>query len=348
VLETVFAIPGDLATATGGYAYARRVIELLPEHGIAVRHLALPASYPNVTDADLDETDRLLCAASKGAVLLIDGLAYGAIPARRIDGLGRTIVALVHHPLFLETGLSARRRAELLALEKAALARAARVIATSTATARLLKGHFDVPARSVAVAEPGTEPRPRARGTAAPTQLLAIGAVSPRKGYDLLAAALSELAHLDWRLTIVGALDRSPDCVARLRDAIAASGLDERIALAGQVSEVHLAELYDRADVLVSPSLFEGYGMVLTEAMAHGLALVASTGGAAAETVPEGAGIKVPPGDVDALRDALRRVIADPGARQALADRAWAAGQKLPRWSETAARVAAVLKDAAA
>ena len=49
--------------------------EWIIEHGIAVRHLALPASYPNVTDADLDETDRLLRATAHGAVLLIDGLA---------------------------------------------------------------------------------------------------------------------------------------------------------------------------------------------------------------------------------------------------------------------------------
>jgi glycosyltransferase involved in cell wall biosynthesis len=348
VVETIFAIPGNLATATGGYAYARRLLELLPEHGIAVRHLPLPASYPNVTEADLDETDRLLGATPDGAVLLIDGLAYGAVPAARIDKLKRAIVALVHHPLFLETGLTQTRRAELLALERAALARAARVIATSTATARLLKGHFDVPRARVAVAEPGTEPRSRARGTGTPTQLLAIGAVSPRKGYDLLVAALAELPKLDWRLMIVGALDRSPECVANLRAAIASSSLDDRITLAGQVSDEELTSLYDKADVLVSPSLFEGYGMVLTEAMAHGLALVASTGGAAAETVPEGAGVKVAPGDVDALRDALARVVADARVRQALADRSWAAGQKLPRWSETAARVAAVLKDAAA
>jgi glycosyltransferase involved in cell wall biosynthesis len=75
---------------------------------------------------------------------------------------------------------------------------------------------------------------------------------------------------------------------------------------------------------------------------------VASTGGAAGDTVPAGAGLKVPPGDRDALGRALRRVITDRGLRESLSDAAWAAGQRLPRWGETAATVARVLREAAA
>ena len=135
---------------------------------------------------------------------------------------------------------------------------------------------------------------------------------------------------------------------ASLRRAVAEAGLSGRVVLAGAVAAAELERLYDAADVFVSPSLFEGYGMVLTEAMAHGLPLVASTGGAAAETVPDAAALKVPPGDVPALRDALRDMIADPDLRRARADAAWVAGQALPRWPDTAAKVAAVLKGVAA
>jgi glycosyltransferase involved in cell wall biosynthesis len=172
--------------------------------------------------------------------------------------------------------------------------------------------------------------------------------VSPRKGYDGLVAALRDLADLDWHLTIVGALDHAPAAAAALRAAIQATGLRERIDVAGVVDDTRLARLYDRADVFVSPSLFEGYGMVLAEAMARGLPLVASTGGAAAETVPDSAGLKVPPGDVAALREALRRMIADAALRRAFADGSWAAGQTLPRWRDTAARVAEALRTVAA
>jgi glycosyltransferase involved in cell wall biosynthesis len=172
--------------------------------------------------------------------------------------------------------------------------------------------------------------------------------VSRRKAYPVLVAALRELVDLDWHLTIVGSLDHAPEATAALYAAIQASRLRERITVAGAVDESRLNRLYDQADVFVSPSLFEGYGMVLAEAMARGLPLVASTGGAAAETVPAGAGLKVPPGDVASLREALRRMIADPAAREAFGEGSWAAGQALPRWRETAARVADALKAAAA
>ena len=88
--------------------------------------------------------------------------------------------------------------------------------------------------------------------------------------------------------------------------------------------------------------------MVLAEAMARGLPLVASSGGAAIETVPDRAGLKVPPGDVAALREALRRMIADPALRGTFAGASWEAGQNLPRWPDTAAQVAGVVKEVAA
>lgn len=343
--EVVFAVPGDLAAPTGGYAYARRMLELLPRHNLAIRHLALPAGYPNPTEADLEMTARLVAGTPPNAVLLIDGLAYGAMPAELIAGFGRPIVALVHHPLGLEHGLSQERQAELIASEAQALALAERVIVTSPLTGRLLAADFNVPPDRVTVAEPGTEPAARARGTGSPVRLLAVGAVSPRKGYEILAAALADLADLDWHLTIAGATDRMPDASASLRQAIATASLQERVTLAGTVTDEALEALYAHADVFVSPSLFEGYGMVLAEALAHGLAIVASTGGAAGETVPEGAALKVPPGNVAALSQALRRAVGDPDLRARLAAASWEAGQALPRWPETAARIATVLRE---
>ena len=176
-------------------------------------------------------------------------------------------------------------------------------------------------------------------------QLLAVGAVSPRKGHDILVEALSGLKDLDWRLRIAGSLDRDPGAVRSLRRGVAAKGLGDRIALAGAVPASALDRLYHTADVFVSASLFEGYGMALAEAMAHGLPLVASTGGAAAETAADGAGLKVPPNDVDALRDALRRLITQPHLRRDLSKGSWAAGQRLPCWGKTAATVARVLRE---
>jgi glycosyltransferase involved in cell wall biosynthesis len=350
VPEVVFAIPGDLASPTGGYAYARRLLELLPERGMAVRHLALPGSFPWAPVHDLVLTQALLQDTPEDAVILADGLAYGAMTDLVLRSIDRRIVALVHHPLALETGLNERRRRALIASERASLARATGVVATSPSTARILVADYGVPKERITIAQPGTEPRPRSTGSppGAPVSLLAVGAVSPRKGYDVLIEALSGIADRSWSLSIAGTLDRDPESVQALRGAIKQAGLADRVTLAGALDDSELDRAYAAADILVHPALFEGYGMVLAEALASGLPIVATTGGAAPETVAEGAGLLVPPGDAQALADALAELIDNPAARARFAQASWAAGQNLPRWSDTADRVADALRKAVA
>src|SRR5712691_10480523 len=145
VAEVVFAFPGDLATPTGGYRYDRRVIDELRALRWDVRPMSLPDDFPTPSAGSLKETERLLSATSHDAVLLIDGLAYGAFPSPLIDRLRRKIVALVHHPLGLETGIASVRARFLIANECAALARATRVVVTSGPTAALLFRDFRVP-----------------------------------------------------------------------------------------------------------------------------------------------------------------------------------------------------------
>lgn len=341
--NAVFAIPGDIDTTSGGYAYDRRVLELLPAYGITASHLELPGSFPVPSAADLATAGRLLEATPKDAVLLIDGLAYGAMPDAMIRGLCRDIVALVHHPVGYETGLAPDRAEALIATERAALALARHVVVTSGVTKRTLERDFGVASKRITVAEPGTDPAPRATGTGTPLQLLAVGAVSMRKAYDVLVNALQPLAELDWRLTIAGATDRDPAAVLSLEAAIDRAGLGDRVVIAGKVVPATLDRFYDSADLFVMPSLYEGYGMVLAEAMARGLPIICTTGGAAAETVPDAAAIKVPPGDPQALTDALRPALEQKKLRIRMADASWDAGRALPTWNETARRVAATI-----
>jgi glycosyltransferase involved in cell wall biosynthesis len=345
----VFAIPGDINLPTGGYTYDRRVLALLPQFGVTARHIELSAGYPAPSAADLQATARALAETGKDSVLMVDGLAYGAMPADVIKHAVCPIIALVHHPLCLETGLNEARAAELRASEIAALVLAKRVIVTSRTTARTVIDEFGVTSEKLTVAEPGTDPAPRAPGSSGTLQLLAVGSVVPRKGYDILVRALERVtASVAWELTIVGAMDRSPETTAALEAQIAQSPLAQRVRMIGGLSERALADVYARSDVLVLSSLYEGYGMVLAEALARGLPIVTTTGGAAAETVPDGAALKVAPGDVDALADALQRVIADAALRLRLADAAWAFAQSsLPRWDHSVARIAAVIKELA-
>lgn len=341
--DALFAIPGDIKSPTGGYAYDRRVMELLPDFGVMVRVLALPASFPNPEPSDLAETAKLLKTRKKTEVLVGDGLAFGAFSQELLDGLEGRVIALVHHPLFLETGLPHARKVELKASEERALKRATHVITTSRATKRILIEHMNIPSAKVTVAEPGTDPAQRATGTGAPLQILAVGAVLPRKGYDVLVEALAPLRDLDWRLTIAGALDRHPQAVEALNAAIGRHALEDRVTLTGKVVPATLDHHYDSADLLVSASLFEGYGMVLAEAMARGLPIITGAGGAAAETAGEAAALHVESGNAKSLTSALQRALTDKKLRDNLADSSWEAGRTLPTWHETARRVAAVI-----
>jgi glycosyltransferase involved in cell wall biosynthesis len=347
--RTAFVIPGDITLPTGGYAYDRRVLADLSAAGVACTHVALPGTYPSPSKEDLAETARSLSAVPDDTVLLIDGLAYGAMPGDVIAALKHRIVALVHHPLCLEAGLAPMRARYLQQTEQMALALAEHVIVTSPTTARTLTADFAVPPAKITVAIPGTDAAPRARGTGQPLQLLAVGSIVPRKGYDILAAALPLIpAAMDWRLTIVGAV-RDDAARAKLEAGLAAKDsagrpLAERVTLTGGVNDQTLARLYDQADLFVMPSLYEGFGMVLTEAMARGLPIVCTTGGAASETVPDPAAIKVLPGDASAFGQALASALSNADLRRSLADASWAAGQSLATWTDTAQRVASALK----
>ncbi len=345
--SVAFAIPGDLSRTTGGYAYDRHVLRLLPDHGIEPVHVALPGSFPAPTDADLAETSRLLLAQDWRTPLLIDGLAYGAFPTGMAAGLAGRVIALCHHPLALETGTPPERAADLKRLEMAALGYACAVIVTGHGTRDLLVSDFGVDAAKITVAEPGVERSARAVETAfgQPLRLLAVGSLSPRKGYDLLIEALVPLASLPWHLTIIGAGDEASPYPASLRALIDARQLGHRITMLGAMSDIELDSHYRSSDIFVMASHFEGYGMVLTEALARGLPIVTTLSGPGAAALPDGAAQKVQPGDAGELSGALAYLIGDTVARQRHADAAWAVASHLPRWDDTARMIADVVKN---
>jgi glycosyltransferase involved in cell wall biosynthesis len=345
-VRAVLAFPGDLATPTGGYAYDRRMLAELQALGLDIAPLPLGDGFPFPERAAVDEALARLQATAPDTVLLVDGLALGVLPAAGLAALERPIVCLVHHPLALESGLGDATRAHLAESERAALAQCRAVVVTAPATARTLAADFGVSACAITLALPGTQDAPRAPGSGDPPRLLAIGSAIPRKGYGVLLEALARLGDLPFSLAIAGSLTLDPATAADIRPQ--AEALPEgRVRLLGALPADALDRLYQEADIFVHPSLYEGYGMVLAEALKRGLPVVCTTGGAAAETVPDGAGLKVPPGDAGALAEALRAVIADRALRRRLADAAFAAGAALPTWADGARAIAATLVRAA-
>ena len=341
--EVWFAVPGDLATLTGGYIYARRVMAALPAARWTPHHVVLPYGFPNPSTSDLTEARRILNALPAKAIVIIDGLAYGAMMPEVINGLDISIVALVHHPLALESGLSAARAREVHASEQAMLALSKTVIVPSASTAATLAADYGVARARIIVAEPGTDPGVRARGAGSAPRLLTVATITPRKGHDVLMQAFAHIKDLAWHSELVGSTTRDPAMMKTVQALIAKHGLAGRVVFSEELTDEALTGAYVGSDIFVLPSRHEGYGMAFAEALAHGLPVIACDAGAVRNTVPADASILVPPDDPKALAEALRRVLLDSKLRQRLGDAAWAYGQKLPTWNDTATAVARAL-----
>jgi glycosyltransferase involved in cell wall biosynthesis len=337
VKRAAFAVPGSLETPTGGYAYDRRIIAELARLGWHVELVDVGEGFPWPSGATRAAARTRLLNVPNGWPIVIDGLALGALPDVASELARRNpLLALVHHPLALEWGLSDSQADMLRRSERAALATVQGVVVTSPATARIVASDYDVPAHRITVARPGNDVVARARGSRNEVpHLLSVGAVVPRKGFDVLVAALANLTGLSWRLTIAGDLTRDPKTAARLDAEITHFGLSNRITTLGAVSSERLAALYDSADLFVLASHFEGYGMAYAEALTYGLPVIGTKAGAIPETVPDGAGMLVPAGDAAALSEVLQRAITDTGLRQRMSEAAVAAAQQLPSWAQS-------------
>ena len=338
----VFAIPGDLNTPTGGYSYDKTLSEHLPHHGHLVTHLQLGDSFPHPTPEDTQHAAKRLRAVPGTSVLLIDGLALGALDPAVLGSVKAPIVGLIHHPLAYEGDLDEVRREELLRREQVNLSRCAEVIVTSPSTATLLHDTYGVPRRRITIAPPGTQ-----RPTLSPTPLdppliVSVGSLVPRKGHDVLIRALAGLTDLPWQAVVAG-LDRDVAYADWLRELMTSHGLDDRLRLVGSVPTTELNSLYSQASIFALATRFEGYGMVFGEAMAAGLPIVTCATGAVPDTVAPGAGLLVPVDDHRAFGEAIRTLLTDNSLRTTMAAASHQAGEALPTWSDTAQIVADVL-----
>lgn len=337
-----FAIPGDIATLSGGYIYERRLLEGLRALGHDVLHLRLPASFPDPAPAEMTAAVEALAALPGNRPVILDGLVFGAIDTAGLARVSAPVVAMVHHPLALESGLSDARRDHLFRTERDNLRLARHVLVPSPHTRRVLVERYGVPPDRITVARPGVERPLLAPAPDTPPLILSVGILHPRKGHDVLIEALAALTDLAWRAVIVGnAWDAS--YAAALARQIEDSGTGGRIELAGGQKGDGLERLYARASIFALATRYEGHGLVLDEAVIRGLPIVSCRTGAVPDTVPKGAGLLVPPDDPAALADALRLLLADDRLRAAMARAALDAGRLLPGWAATAEVASGVL-----
>jgi glycosyltransferase involved in cell wall biosynthesis len=344
-----FVVPGSLETRTGGYAYDRKIIEGLRKNGWTVAPIELSGSYPNPDKKALANAEDRFASIADGALVVVDGLAFGVLPEIAAkEGSRLNLVGLVHHPLADETGLGQAQRERLVISEAKALGCAKHVITSSHFTQRRLV-ELGVGGEKISVVEPGVDAAPLSKGREGATQetpmrMLCPASYIPRKGHVVLLRALSGLMDLHWKLVCVGNTSLEVglyDEIGALRDAL---GLGVQVELRDEVKDGELDELYSAADLVVLASHYEGFGMVVTEAIARGLPVITTTGGALVDTLPDGAGLASPPGDVDAFQNNLCQILTDDNAYARLSMRARAAREALQTWDKASRAFADALR----
>jgi glycosyltransferase involved in cell wall biosynthesis len=345
-MQVALLVPGPFDAISGGYGYDRRIVAGLRALGHDVSVVELKGRHPLPDEIASAEATAALAAVPEDTRLVIDGLGLPAFAPLAEELMRRRAVALIHHPTALEHGMPGPTRDALRATEMALFPRLARLVATSRDTAKRLSTEFGADPARIGIVEPGTDPAPRSPGSGGPgCAILSVGSLIPRKGHEVLLRTLGTLPDLDWTLTIAGGA-RDPVHANGLAALAQELGIAQRVTFAGEVTEGALEALWQRSDVFALATFWEGYGMAAAEALARGLPVAITAGGAIADVVPMEAGVVSPPGDTVSLGKALRRVIFDTELRAEMAAAAWAAGQKLPRWEDRAALFAAELEKA--
>jgi glycosyltransferase involved in cell wall biosynthesis len=292
----------------------------LEQHGI-------PVVFPRASGSLLvvaDLCDRLVA----DGVDLVHTHSYrpnlqGRLAAAPLHEGGTRIVAHYH-----STHDDKRDEEGTLALERALTAVTDRVIACSQAAGDHVAGLLDVPPERLTVVPNAVDTARFATGDRAAARaalgleddrpvIALVGRIDEQKGQDdyVRAAAKVRAAHPGAVLLLVGSTAKD-DVAAPVRDLIRAEGVEDVVRFTGYVHD--MASLYAAIDVLAAPSRSEGFGLMLVEAMAAGVPIVASTAGAIPEVVGDGPALLVPPRDPDALAGALVRVLRDRDAAAAM------------------------------
>jgi glycosyltransferase involved in cell wall biosynthesis len=339
----------DPARPSGGNAYDRQVCRGLAAIGWSVHEHPVPGSWPRPDAAARASLTIVIAEMPDGAVVLIDGLIASTVPEVLVPEAGRlNFVVLVHMPLGED--VPGEEVPDARTQERAVLSAAVAVVTTSRWTRSWLLDEYTLRPAQVHVAEPGVDAADLAPGTAAGGELLCVAALTPGKGHDVLLEALATITDLPWCCLCVGTLTRDPGFAERLDRQARDGGIGDRVSFTGPRTGADLDATYAAADALVLATRAETYGMVVIEALARGLPVLATSAGGVPEALGRGAdgsrpGLLVPPGNPAALAAALRCWLSDTVLRERFREVARERRVTLPGWSATVVQISRILAE---
>jgi len=341
-------IYGSLEQNTGGYRYDRRLVAHLRQAGDRVEVFSLPwHSYPRALGHNLSPRIERWARAAAVDLLLQDELNHPSLAwvNRRLRGQGVPLVSIVHHLRSSEVhpplALAAYRR-----IERHYLRSVDAVICNSHPTLEATQALAGRRLTSL-VAWPGAD-RNRQRimpeqvtaraKEPGPLRVLYLGALTPRKGLDVLLRAARRFPRGSIRLTVVGETDRAPQYARQMADL--ARQIAVPVEFLGAVPDERLDRLFTSHQVLAGPSWHEGFGIGYLEAMGFGLVCLASASGGASDLLRDGVeGYLVPPGDDGRLGECLGRLNHDRSALARMGLASLERARKHPTWEATTAGI---------
>lgn len=337
-MKIAWLIHGDINQITGGYLYDKHIIYYLKKQKYHIDVISIPQLpyFLNIV-WNFWLPWRLCCKSYD--VLIEDELIHPAIflfnwwaKLRKSSRLA----AVVHHLRWLE--IQGWRQKLVRRMEKIMMGPLDFAIANSETTKQEIMC-LDYPEESITVIRPGLDRTKEAlpfspRGSSR-IRILFMGNCIFRKGLHVLLDALAQIRDLNLHLDIVGGQGREPRYARHLKEKVSSLHVEDMVSFHGEVDPSDIWQWYAQADIFVAPSLYEGYGMVLAEAMSFGLPVIATRVGGIPEVVEDGkTGILIPPNDIESLAQAIRDLYEDSKKRKYLSQNGVERAKLLPDWSE--------------
>lgn len=346
-------IYGTLDTVSGGYLYDRKLVEHLRRCGDQVEIISLPwRSYANrlLDNFSLQLYRQML--GFKGDLLLQDELNHPSVCwlNRRIKPrTSYQVLSIVHH-LRCQESRPAWQNLLYRSIERFYLQTIEGFIVNSNTTLQTIQQTgIDVQRLPHIVARPaGDQFKPDLQAEEivsraklpGPLRVIFIGNLIPRKGLHTLLEAISRMPALSCTLAVVGNQAADPVYTKNIHRLMEKLRVKERVELHGLMDPASLSELLRASQVLVVPSVYEGYGIVYLEGMSFGLPAIGTSAGGAGEIITDGLdGFLIPPEDSETLMRCLEKLSAD---RARLAELGLAARRRYeaqPTWTETGAQI---------
>ena len=282
-------------------------------------------------------------------------LSYGLLD---IAGSGYPTVATIHHPITVDRDtevdaagswlgrMKVRRWYSFLTMQKRVSRCLANIITVSECSKRDIGREFRLPAERFHVVPNGINTDyfyPISRIKRADHQILVTNSAdTPLKGLRYLLEAVAEIRRKrEIRVVVIGTPKKN-GVIERL---VADLSLRDTVRFTGRIADHEFARYYAEATMAVIPSLYEGFGMPAGEAMACGVPVISTSGGALPEVVGD-AGILVPPGNAAALRDAITALLDDPEGRRKLGEAGLARVRNSLTWRHAAQKTVEVYREA--